>query len=118
VLSQAEQSLDDDPTAAVAWLKQYPDTGDWRAAQTIFADALSRGVAERVWSGVSRAAFSPDGRLAMWGADSTVRLWSGDGAGQPATLGAGARVRDVLFAPNGALLLVARIDGALELWDV
>src|SRR5205085_90867 len=61
VLAQAEQSLDDDPTAAVAWLEQYPDTGDWRAAQAIFADALSRGVAERAWTGVSRAHFSPDG---------------------------------------------------------
>ena len=34
VLAQAQSSLDDDPTAAVAWLKQYPDTGDWRAADS------------------------------------------------------------------------------------
>ncbi len=31
VLAEAQSSLDDDPTAAVAWLKQYPDGGDWRA---------------------------------------------------------------------------------------
>jgi eukaryotic-like serine/threonine-protein kinase len=121
VLAQAQQSLDDDPTAAVAWLAQYPDTGDWRAAQAIFADALSRGVAERVWSGASRASFSPDGRLALWGVDGAVRLWApSDGAGKPAMLGSagGARVREVLFLPKtGALVIVQRVDESLELWD-
>ncbi len=117
VLAQAQSSLDDDPTAAVAWLKQYPDSGDWRAAQAIFADALSRGVAERAWSGVSRADFSPDGRLALYGADGAVRLWTSDG--KLVTLGAGgARVREVLFAPSGQLMLIQRVDEALELWDV
>ncbi|HXU71449.1 MAG TPA: protein kinase [Polyangia bacterium] len=117
VLAQAQQSLDDDPTAAVAWLKQYPDTGDWRAAQAIFGDALSRGVATRVWSGVSRAAFSPDGQLATWGVDGAVRLWSPDG--KTATLGqvGDARVREVLFAPGGAGIVVQRIDESIELWD-
>ncbi|MCU1278572.1 MAG: WD-repeat protein, partial [bacterium] len=116
VLAQAQSSLDEDPTAAVAWLKQYPDTGDWRAAQAIFADALSRGVAERAWNGVSRAAFSPDGRLALWGADGAVRLWSPEG--RLATLGAGgARVREVFFAPSGAAMVVQRVDESLELWD-
>ena len=119
VLAQAQESLDDDPTAAVAWLKQYPDTGDWRAAQAIFADALSRGIADRVFAGVSRAHFSPDGRLALWGGDGAVRLWSGDAAGKPATLGSASRprVREVLFAPTGALVLVQRVDESLELWD-
>ena len=117
VLAQAAQSLDDDPTAAVAWLKQYPDTGDWRAAQAIFADALSRGVATRVWSGVSRAAFSPDGQLATWGLDGAVRLWSPDGKTATLGLGAYARVREVLFAPAGAAIVVQRIDESIELWD-
>ncbi|MDB4971104.1 MAG: High-affnity carbon uptake protein Hat/HatR [Myxococcales bacterium] len=117
VLAQAQSSLDDDPTAAVAWLKQYPDTGDWRAAQSIFADALSRGVAERVWSGVSRARFSADGRLALWGADGAVRLWSQ--SGKLETLGgSGARVREIAFSPSGAQLLIQRVDDAIELWDV
>jgi eukaryotic-like serine/threonine-protein kinase len=116
VLAEAESSLDHDPTAAVAWLKQYPDNGDWRAAQAIFADALSRGVAERVFGGVGRAAFSTDGRLALWGSDGVVRLWSPDG--KMAQLGSGARVRNVLFAPSGTLMVVARVDESLELWDV
>ncbi|HEY2748429.1 MAG TPA: protein kinase [Polyangia bacterium] len=117
VLAQAEQSLDDDPTAAVAWLKQYPDTGDWRAAQAIFGDAVSRGIATRVWSGVSRAAFSPDGQLALWGVDGAVRLWSPDG--HTATLGSGAaaRVREVLFATAGGALVVQRVDQSIELWN-
>ena len=117
VLAQAQQSLDDDPTAALAWLKQYPDSGDWRAAQSIFADAVSRGVAGRVWNGVSRALFAPDGRLALWGADGAVRLWSA-GAPLETVGGAGARVREVGFQPAGALMLIQRVDETLELWDL
>ena len=114
-----KQSLDDDPTAAVAWLKQYPDSGDWRAAQAIFADALSRGVADRACAtGVSRARFSPDGRLALWGADGAVRLCRPPTASRLTLGSAGAaRVREVRFAPTGALVLVQRIDESLELWD-
>ena len=117
VLAQAEQSLDDDPTAAVAWLKQYPDTGDWRAAQAIFGDAISRGVATRVWSGVSRAAFSPDGQLAMWGVDGSVRLWSPDGHTTTLGTGGNARVRELVFAPAGGALVVQRVDESIELWN-
>ena len=59
-----------------AWLKQYPDVGDWRAAQAIYAEAQSRGVAARVWNSVSHAHFTPDGRLLLWGEDAWLRVWA------------------------------------------
>src|SRR5262249_47034081 len=88
------------------------------AAQAIFADALSRGVAERVWSGVARASFSPDGRLALYGSDGAVRLWSPTAKLEILGGAAAARVRDVIFAPSGGVMLVHRIDEPLELWDL
>jgi WD40 repeat protein len=117
VLAQAQQSLDDDPTAALAWLKQYPDTGDWRAAQAIFAEAQSRGIAERVWNWVSRAHFLPDGRLLLWGEDSAVRLWSSGGREQ--TLGGGGQhVNELALTAKGDQLALLRGDSGLELWDL
>jgi WD40 repeat protein len=119
VLAQAHETLDDDPTASVAWLKLYPDAGDWRAAQAVFADAVSRGVSERVWSGASSAVYAPDGRLALYGdSDGIVRTWSAEGGSPSGALrplsGGGARVDDVRFAPDGSAA-IRREDHTLEL---
>ncbi|HEX4461242.1 MAG TPA: hypothetical protein VIA18_24850, partial [Polyangia bacterium] len=116
VLAQAQQSLDDDPTASLAWLKQYPTDGDWRQVQAIFADAQSRGVAERVWNWVSRAQFLPDGRLVLWGEESAVRIWSRDGKEQ--TLGGGsAHVNQLVMTARGDRLALLRGETGVELWD-
>jgi WD40 repeat protein len=117
VLAQAQESLDADPTAAVAWLKQYPDTGDWRAAQAIFAEAQSRSVAERVWNFVSTARFLSDGRLLMWGEDAALRLWAPDGREQ--TLAGGrARIATVRVADRPGRIALIRYDHSLELWNL
>ncbi len=59
---QAEASLDRDPTAAIAWLKTYPEDGaEWDRLPSIAAAAESRGVARRVL-GVPRERWSESAR--------------------------------------------------------
>jgi eukaryotic-like serine/threonine-protein kinase len=80
VLLQARSALDDDPTAAVAWLKQYPRRAPgWDEARRILAEARARGVARDVWrdhdASISSLAVSADGRwLASADGDGVVVL--------------------------------------------
>jgi WD40 repeat protein len=48
VLVQAKSSLERDPTAALAWLKQHPGGDALAELRTIASDAASRGVARHV----------------------------------------------------------------------
>src|SRR5205085_901417 len=65
LLLQAQKSLDSDPTAAIAWLKMYPEKGvDASRARTIASDAVSRGIALHAFSARTAQepiAFSSDG---------------------------------------------------------
>jgi WD40 repeat protein len=86
ILTQAESALDRDPTASLAWLKQYPlDGAEWSRVRTIAADAVSRGVAKHVlnlgedaygvaWSGDgSRVAVASGDHVSVWNADRGAR---------------------------------------------
>lgn len=77
VLLQARASLRADPTAAIAWLKQYPETApDQDVVLAMVDEAAGRGVARHVWRGASvpvDAAFTADERaLAIAMRDGTL----------------------------------------------
>jgi WD40 repeat protein/tRNA A-37 threonylcarbamoyl transferase component Bud32 len=79
ILTQAESALDRDPTASLAWLKQYPlDGAEWNRVRTIAADAVSRGVAKHVLNHGEEAfviAWSPDGGHVAVSSTDHVNVW-------------------------------------------
>jgi WD40 repeat protein/tRNA A-37 threonylcarbamoyl transferase component Bud32 len=79
ILTQAESALDRDPTASLAWLKQYPlDGAEWNRVRTIAADAVSRGVARHVLKHGEEAfviAWSPDGDHVAVSSTDHVNVW-------------------------------------------
>jgi WD40 repeat protein len=70
--------------------------------------------------GVSRAVFSPDGKLALTGSlDRTARLWDVETGKQLHILaGHTTDVRNVVFSPDGKLVLTGSSDNTARLWDV
>ncbi len=72
-------------------------------------------------AGISCLAFSRDGLLlASAGADRTVRIWDGNGAGpkeQSVLRGLKGTVRQMLFLPDEQLLLTVCDGGQIVLWQ-
>ncbi|MGP4027113.1 nSTAND1 domain-containing NTPase [Actinomadura sp. 3N407] len=65
-------------------------------------------------------AFSPDGaRLATYGADGVIRVWTSGSDLDPLVLRtSGGSPRGVAFAPGGRSLVSVDADGSLQWWDV
>src|SRR5262249_2522495 len=80
-LLQAKTYLEQDPTAAVALLKTYPDSGaNWELVRQIALDAESRGVATHVIRSSPgtknlKVRFSSRGVLAAAGRLAGLQLW-------------------------------------------
>jgi WD40 repeat protein len=75
---------------------------------------------ERVGEGFLSASFSPDGRrLALGGADGTVRIWDMPSAQERAVFHENTGdVSHVVFSPDGKRLVSSSIRGRVVLWDV
>jgi WD40 repeat protein len=123
VMLQARTSLRRDPTAAVAWLKTYPeDAPDQAELPTLLAEAMAAGVARHVWPAkdwVYDADFSPDGTMvALSSKGGDVRLY-GVARGDARTLGRHeGGVYTIAFSPDGTQLATGGMDGSIVLWDV
>ena len=65
-----------------------------------------------------RAALSPDGaRIAFGSRDKTVQIWDMEGGRELMTLaGHGASVNDVVWTPDGKMLLSAGADGIIQVY--
>jgi hypothetical protein len=80
VLQHAQNALDRDPTAALAWIRAYPrGAADQAAAWNVVVEAEARGVARHALfaeeSEPLSAAISPDGRVLALGNFRHLLLW-------------------------------------------
>jgi WD40 repeat protein len=121
VLLQARSELAHDPTAALAWLSQYPVTApDQRGARAIAADALARGAAGLLFDGVIGMSheIAPDGRhvVAITEGGRAVLLDVRDGRTSPVV----ARLNDkgpLVWSPDGRWFLGQELGAGLSLFD-
>ena len=120
VLLQAMTSLRKDPTAALAWLKQYD--GDRASTLDVLDEALSLGVARHVFRAadwVFDSRFTPDGKTLV----SAVR--SGDlraydlATGAVRLLGRAPSTPEVLaLSPDGTLAITGGALGDVVAWSL
>ncbi|MGO9710633.1 MAG: protein kinase domain-containing protein [Polyangiaceae bacterium] len=118
---QARTSLDRDPTASLAWLKTYPDTGpEQSAVATIAADAFDRGVATQVLSiadASSGEAMSTDGRWVAASDSGQIRIWA-RATGHLQGTYAVEHANGLAFSPDGAALVAGGSNGAVFAIDL
>ncbi len=118
-LQSARETVNRDPTRALALLKQL--RGPIEGAATVAADAVERGVAEQVYSGhvdqIEALRFAPDNqRLITSGRDKRVRIWSLSGAPPRVLEGHADRVPALAIARDGTIVS-GSYDGTVQLWD-
>ena len=122
---EATSSLRNDPTAAVAWLKAYPnaaaDTPDLAGERAaVLADATAQGVArhvlrQREW--VFDATFSPDGReLLTASADGVLRAYD-VATGHAREIGRQPHaIQTATYSPDGRWVVTGGALGDVRVW--
>jgi WD40 repeat protein/tRNA A-37 threonylcarbamoyl transferase component Bud32 len=123
VLLQAATSLRKDPTATLAWLKDYETTdGDRAQVEALIDEALAAGVARHVFrtgDWVGDAAFTPDGKTVVARVrDATIRAYDLR-SGAERVLG---RTRtppgSMEMSPDGRFVVVADMLGEVTVWPL
>jgi len=123
VLLQAETSLRKDPTAALAWLKDYQIADDDHARVVELIDeAVALGVASHVFRAgdwVLDAVFAPDGKTVVAAVrDGTVRAYDAR-TGAARTLGRARSAADsMVIAPDGRFVVTGGRLGEVTLWPL
>lgn len=125
ILAQARVSTLQDPTAALAWLKTYPDEGGhWEAAREIALSANAEGAAKHVLRGPPGAvsndvAFSRDGAwIVSGGRDGTLRFWDQRTGKVLKTEQHGGELFTLAWSQNGKLLASGDREGKIQILDV
>jgi WD40 repeat protein len=123
LLLQAETSLRKDPTAALAWLKQYR-TGPQDLPQVVDVvdEALSLGVARHVFrpgDWVFHSKFTPDGKSVVSAVrDATVRRYD-LATGAMTVLGRGPSSQEMIaISPDGSLAVTGGGLGEVIVWPL
>jgi eukaryotic-like serine/threonine-protein kinase len=122
VLFQAQRSLPNEPTAALAWLKRYRPTPDqaW-VARALSEEALAQGVARHVFRfGQPAAAVAVSmtlPRMAVGGAAGKVLVYDLETGRQTSIGQHPRRVVALEFGPGGDLLASLDEGGQLRLWS-
>ncbi len=125
-LLQARNSLDRDPTQALAWLKHLEiDEDNVTSVREIAHSALAAGAARVVLEredpvSVFNVAFSPDGAaLATPWADGTAILVRDLSSGEQRVLtSADGTIENLAFADGGRALVAATTTGAVQRWSL
>ena len=120
ILAQAQQNLNDDATASLAWLDNYPPRGKEIArAREIAVDAVMRGVASHVLPlhelGIVEIDRSRDGRfVATASYDGTAAVWDSSN-GEILRIPHGDAVYGVDISPDAKLVASISKNGT---WKV
>jgi WD40 repeat protein/serine/threonine protein kinase len=119
----AARLQNDDPTTQLALLRELegsePPPGWAPEARHVLHAGVARVVLEGHTAGVYGVAWSPDGsRIASASYDTTVRVWSAEGSGEPIVLrGHTDNVFGLAFSPDGRRIASASYDTTVRVWS-
>jgi WD40 repeat protein/tRNA A-37 threonylcarbamoyl transferase component Bud32 len=120
ILTQAESALDRDPTASLAWLKQYPlDGAEWNRVRTIAADAVSRGVARHVLKHGEESmavAWSADGTRVVASSGDHVTVWNVESGQRERRFPLPAALYVAITDDGSTIAAVTDTDRRIRLW--
>jgi WD40 repeat protein len=123
VLAQAQAAIPRDPTAALAWLKNFPvqDDAYLPGIAAMVEEAEAAGIAKHVWRGadwVIGVAVSREGsKVATAVRDGKVRVYDAV-SGELRILGQRPMLGAVTFDALGQHLLTAESGGPIWRWDI
>ncbi len=122
VLAQAQAAISHDPTASLAWLKNFPIEGPLVPRIAALVDeAEAAGVARHIWRGadwVMGVAVSRDGsKVATAVRDGKVRVYD-TGSGELRILGHRPMLGAVAFDALGRRLITSDSGGIVWRWDI
>jgi serine/threonine protein kinase/WD40 repeat protein len=122
-LKMAEQSLDTDPSRAVAWLGMMTDEGfHWPATHTIAVEATHKGLAQELrghTEDVELVLVAPDRKHVATGSDdSTIRWWNLDDRTSVVLRGHTGPIETFTISHDGKWLASAGTDHEVWLWEL
>ncbi|HUS31093.1 MAG TPA: serine/threonine-protein kinase, partial [Kofleriaceae bacterium] len=122
-LKMAQQSLDIDPSRAVAWLGLMGDEGfRWESTHAIAVEAARDGLAQELrghTEDVELVVVSPDHKHVATGSDdSTIRWWNLDDRTSVELRGHNGPIETLAMSKDGKWLASAGTDHDVWLWEL